>query len=71
FSSYYTVDEADEMSSLKTDLDTYKKEWRGYFISGQKSLETDWDEYVAGYNGLNLDRFLEIYRSAREQAAAE
>ncbi|MBQ8974024.1 MAG: extracellular solute-binding protein, partial [Clostridia bacterium] len=56
FSSYYTVDEADEMSSLKTDLDTYKKEWRGYFISGQKSLETDWDEYVAGYNGLNLDR---------------
>ena len=71
FSRFYSVEEAEEMSSLKTDLDTYKNEWRGYFITGQKDLEADWDEYVSGFDGLNLARYLEIYRAARASAEAE
>lgn len=65
---FYTAEEATEMSQLGSEIETYHSEWRAYFISGQKSLETDWDEYVKGFDGMRLDRWLEIYTKALQAA---
>ncbi len=71
FSKYNTAEEASEMSQLLTELTTYNKEWRAYFISGQKSLDTDWETYINGYAGMKLDRYLELYQKGMELAGAK
>ena len=47
------------------------KEWRAYFITGQRDIDADWDEYVAGYDGMNTARYMELYRAARETMGVE
>ncbi|MGI6256348.1 MAG: extracellular solute-binding protein [Acutalibacter sp.] len=71
FTRYYTTDEATTMSSLKTDLDTYHQEWRAYFITGERSLDDNWDEYVSGTDGVGLSEYMEIYQKGYEAYQAE
>lgn len=52
---------SDEMNALLTDIKTYRNENRAAFITGNKSFD-EWDAYVAGYEGLGLDRYMEIYQ---------
>ena len=60
----YAVEAATELSSIQLDMDTYLKEWRANFITGQRSLDADWDEFVGGYEALRLPRYMEIYKAA-------
>lgn len=71
FTRYYTTEEATTMSSLKTDLGTYMQEWRAYFITGERSLDDDWDEYVSGTDGVGLAEYMEIYQKGYEAYQAE
>ena len=71
FTRFYTTDEASTMSSTKTDLDTYMKEWQAYFITGERSLDDDWDEYVAGTENIGLSEYMEIYQKGYEAYQAE
>lgn len=71
FTRYFTTDETTERTQINTDMETYRKEWRGYFITGQKDIEADWAEYVNGYSGMKLDRYLEIYRKGYEAYKAD
>lgn len=66
FNRYYTAEEASEMTQIWTEMENYLKEWRGYFVTGQRDLDTDWDAYVAGHANMNLDRYMEIYQKAYE-----
>lgn len=71
FTRFYTTEEASEMSQIKTDQQTYYEEWRAYFVTGQKSLDADWDTYVAGFEGVKNPRYMEIYRKGYEGYKAE
>lgn len=73
FTRYYTAEEASELSSIKTEQENYWKEWRGYFITGQKDINDDatWAEYVDGYKGVNNDRYMEIYQKGFAAYSAE
>ena len=71
FSSVYSAEDATEMASIKTEQENYMKEWRAYFITGQRDIDADWDEYVAGYDGMNTTRYMELYRAAREAMGVE
>ena len=71
FSSVYSAEDATEMASIKTEQENYMKEWRAYFITGQRDIDADWDEYVAGYDGMNTARYMELYRAAREAMGVE
>lgn len=70
FSRYNTAEEASEMSQLLAELLTYNREWRAYFITGQKSIDTDWDAYINGYSGMRLERYLELYEKGVNLAGA-
>ena len=73
FTRYYTTEEASELSAIKTEQENYWKEWRAYFITGQKDINDDaaWAEYVAGYAGVNNARYMEIYQKGYEAYVAE
>ena len=68
FSSVYSAEDATEMASIKTEQENYMKEWRAYFITGQRDIDADWDEYVAGYDGMNTPSALHgaVPRRARD-----
>ena len=73
FSRYYTTEESSEMSAIKTEQEQYWKEWRAYFVAGQKDINDDatWAEYVEGFKGVKNPRYMEIYNKGYEAWKAE
>jgi len=56
----YTTAETDQIATLQVDLQKYISENYAAFVSGQKSLDADWDSYVRGLNSIGLDKYLQI-----------
>lgn len=52
---------SEEMNAIQNDIKTYRNENRVAFITGSKSFD-EWDEYVAGYQNMGLERYMEIYQ---------
>ena len=63
----FTDEELDEVTQLKADIKTYTDENLDKFIMGIRPMG-EWDDFVAGYKNLNLDRYLEIYNTALKRA---
>ena len=72
FSAFYDTNETAEMGQLKTDIDTYHVENRANFIVGNLDINDDkvWEAYVAGYEGVGLPRYMELYRKGAESYQA-
>ncbi|HIT75956.1 MAG TPA: extracellular solute-binding protein [Candidatus Avipropionibacterium avicola] len=58
--------EADEMSSLTTDITKLVDESRAKFINGELPL-SQWDTYVGQFEQAGLPRYLEIQQAAYER----
>lgn len=54
----------DESSMLQTNIRTYIDQNTLAFITGNKSLDKDWNSYIQGLKDLKLDRYLEILQSS-------
>lgn len=65
----FTVEEAEELATIKTDLFTnsYFDTARFDFISGSKNFEADWDEYVKYMDENGNTRMIEIYQTAYDR----
>ncbi len=50
----------DEYTDLWTDINLYIDECRAKFISGEMSLENDFDTYIATLKSMGMDRIYEI-----------
>ena len=54
---------SEEAGLLQTPLaDTWER-WTNEFLTGSKSLDTDWDTYVAEMQSKGIDQFCELYQS--------
>lgn len=62
----YAADEADELTSISTDIDKLIEESEAQFITGKRPL-SDWDAYVEQFSQIGLDRFMEIQQGAFER----
>ncbi|WP_382349623.1 hypothetical protein [Lederbergia graminis] len=40
--------------------------WWPVFVTGDQSLEKDWDKYIETLESMNLKRFVEIHNEAYE-----
>jgi putative aldouronate transport system substrate-binding protein len=60
----FTSDETDQIATLQVDLEKYISENYAGFVSGQKSLDSDWESYVSGLNRIGLDQYLKIVNTA-------
>ncbi|MFD1676571.1 ABC transporter substrate-binding protein [Alicyclobacillus fodiniaquatilis] len=59
--------QADEASLLQTNITNYVQQNMYQFITGAKNINKDWNAYVAGFNGLGLSKYLQIYQNAYDQ----
>jgi putative aldouronate transport system substrate-binding protein len=63
----YNEDEADELATLRADIDTFRKETFTNMISGAAGMD-QWDSYVAQMKQLGVERVEEILNTAYQRA---
>lgn len=63
----FTAEENEERSILVTDVKNYMQTMKAQFITGEKSIENDWDEYLAELERMGLSRLLEITQTAYDR----
>lgn len=49
--------QAQNYASLETNIDDYVQQWADEFVTGTKSLGTDWSSYLKGLNGLRVGEY--------------
>ncbi|MCJ8012349.1 extracellular solute-binding protein [Paenibacillus sp. KQZ6P-2] len=62
----FTQDEQSELTTIKTDIDSYVMEMKDKFITGNESFD-NWDKYVDALQKMGVDRYVAIYQSAAER----
>lgn len=60
----YPSDDAAEVSDLNTALTQYVDESFARFVTGDASLESDWDSYLNELKMIGIDRYLELQQKA-------
>ncbi|WP_202918585.1 hypothetical protein [Streptomyces cavernae] len=59
---------AGELATLQTNIGTFVQQSAVQFISGKKSLDSDWDSYLKNLDQLGLKSFLQIYQQAYDKS---
>jgi putative aldouronate transport system substrate-binding protein len=62
---------ASEVATLQTNIENYTQQNALQFITGSKNLDSDWDAYVKGLDGLGLKRYLEIQQTAYDKVPSK
>lgn len=55
---------AEEAASLQTPLNDSFVRWNDAFLTGAKSLDTDWDSYVEELKNLQIEELLRLYNDS-------
>jgi putative aldouronate transport system substrate-binding protein len=66
-----TPDEAEDLAMLWTDLAGYWNEMRPKFITGELSLDRDWDAYVATMRRMGMDQYMKIRQTQLDRMLAQ
>ena len=59
----YTDEEYRRLAVLESDIKTYVTDMKAKFITGEASLENDWDTYVARLETMQLAELMSIYQN--------
>ena len=59
--------QANEVATMQTNIDSYVQQNALQFVTGSKNIDTDWDAYIKGLDGLGLKRYLEIQQTAYDK----
>ena len=62
-----TIEEADRIAEIESDLNTYSEELLTKLITGKSSLD-DWDMYISDLQELGLDELIEINQARYDRA---
>lgn len=60
---------AEQSAMLKTNINSYVDQNALQFITGNKSLDKDWDSYLKGLEALNLKSYMEIMQKAYDTSS--
>lgn len=66
---YLTLDEQQEVNTLKPDLDSYLQQMEAKFVSGEASIDDEWDKYVDTMKSLGAEKIAEINQAAYDRWA--
>jgi putative aldouronate transport system substrate-binding protein len=53
--------DAETAASYQTPLADAWERWNDAFLTGAKSIDTDWDSYVAEMKKLGIEKMLDLY----------
>lgn len=65
-----TADESSQYSTIMSDVQTFVQEWTLQFILGTKSLENDWDAYIATLESMNYEEGVALKQTAYDRYMA-
>lgn len=65
---YFSESDAEEIALLKTTILDYVNESVVRFITGDLSVDNDWDSYLEELHVLDVDRYLEMMQNAYDQS---
>lgn len=63
----YTDEEQDKLDMCKTDVISYWEEMRDKFLTGEASVDSDWDTYLSTIKTLGMDTMTEVYQSVYDR----
>ena len=68
-----TAEESEKINFMKTQINDYVKENIVLFLAGEKSFDTDWDAFIAEFDNLKLNEYMELRQMAytRQYGSAE
>jgi ABC-type glycerol-3-phosphate transport system substrate-binding protein len=58
---------AGELGTLQTNLQSYVNQGELAFITGTKNIDTDWDSWLQGLDGLGMKRFLQLNQDSYDK----
>jgi len=61
---HHTAGETVDAGRMSSEIRTYVHENIAAFLTGNRSLDRDWDAYIAGFRQLELSRYLELKQTA-------
>ncbi len=67
----YEADENDILASVGADIEKFVNESRDRFISGDLSLDDDWDGYIKTLEDMGLEEYMSVKQAAYERYSAE
>lgn len=65
---YMSEENAAQMSLVKSTLQPSQNEWLAQFVTGAKSVETDWEEYLTAMENQGLSEYLQLLQDAYDQS---
>ena len=63
----YTIDESDQLLTMRTEIRNFVNESRVRFITGDLDLDRDWDSYLSQLESLGLETWIELYQTAYDR----
>jgi len=63
-SVFIALEDTEIAAQLRTTIRDYIKSNMAQFITGSKDIDKDWDGYVKGFDGLQIERYIQIYQNA-------
>ncbi|MFU0799312.1 MAG: hypothetical protein ACFWUE_01400 [Xylanivirga thermophila] len=66
---FFTLDEAEEISTLQTDILDYVDQMCAKWIT-QGGVDEEWDAYVKRLEGMGLDKMIKIRQDAYDRFLA-
>ncbi len=64
---FFNQEQSTEFTELQTQIHSELEQSIAAFISGEKSLDTDWDSYLKRLNDMGLKRYVELYQSVYDE----
>ena len=64
YTVYIPLDMADEYAEIQTNLNNFVRMATVQFITGDRDIESCWDQYLSELDSYRVDRYIEIYKTA-------
>ncbi|MBP1933298.1 ABC transporter substrate-binding protein [Ammoniphilus resinae] len=61
---FFTDEQSSELADLEMTINGYVDQMFARFITGDANLEKEWDTYLDTLQGMNVNRYIEIYQEA-------
>lgn len=64
---FFNQEQATEFTELETQITSEIQQSVAAFVSGEKSLDTDWDDYLQRLDDMGLQQYLELYQTVYDE----
>ena len=64
---FFNQEQATEFTELQTQITSEIQQSVAAFVSGERSLDTGWDEYIQRLNDMGLERYVELYQTVYDE----